>query len=254
MRKFSAAILSVAAIAQIAWADWQIVSTSNQPSSIAGVEYCRLNAENSGERAVLQAAVVSAKSTRLEVIDNPGGNDSLAEAMKRENCIAGVNGGYFDPAFKPIGLLVSNETIISPLTRARLLKGVLCSSVRGIEIVRLGEFSRNRKLDSAIESGPFLVDLGRHVSGLDQTRRARRTFAAVGRHGRAMLGICSELTLDQLAILLSSVSLREDFKIWRALNLDGGSSSAFWFQRKDGSAISVPEEKTVRDFVGIAAK
>jgi hypothetical protein len=45
-----------------------------------------------------------------------------------------------------------------------------------------------------------------------------------------------------------------DFKIQRALNLDGGSSSAFWFRKNDGSAFSIAEEKTVRDFVGIVAK
>ena len=45
-----------------------------------------------------------------------------------------------------------------------------------------------------------------------------------------------------------------DFKIQRALNLDGGSSSAFWFRKNDGSAFSIAEEKTVRDFVGIVAR
>ena len=254
MRKFSAALFSIVAVGHAAWADWQVVSTSNQPSRIAGIEYRRVGVENSGERAIIDAVLVSPKAARLEVFDNPGGNDTLAEVMRREKCVAGVNGGYFDTAFKPIGLLVSRGRIISPLARARLLKGVLCSSARGIEIVRVGEFSRNRKLDCAIESGPFLVDLGWHVSGLDRTRSARRSFAAVSRDGQAALGICSEVTLDQLASLLSAVPLGGNFKIWRALNLDGGSSSAFWFQGKDDDVISIPEEKTVRDFVAITTK
>ena len=45
-----------------------------------------------------------------------------------------------------------------------------------------------------------------------------------------------------------------NFKIHRALNLDGGSSSAFWFKRADGSVFSIPEQKTVRDFVAIVPK
>jgi hypothetical protein len=38
------------------------------------------------------------------------------------------------------------------------------------------------------------------------------------------------------------------------MNLDGGSSSAFWFAREDGSAFSIAGRKPVRDFVGVAPK
>ena len=39
-----------------------------------------------------------------------------------------------------------------------------------------------------------------------------------------------------------------------AMNLDGGSSTGFWFARENGSEFSIPEQKPVRDFVGIVAK
>jgi len=57
-----------------------------------------------------------------------------------------------------------------------------------------------------------------------------------------------------LAKILATPSLAEDLKIERALNLDGGSSSAFWFARENGSAFSISEQKSVRDFVGIVPK
>jgi hypothetical protein len=38
------------------------------------------------------------------------------------------------------------------------------------------------------------------------------------------------------------------------MNLDGGSSSAFWFAREDGSVYSIPGRKPVRDFVGVVPK
>ena len=138
--------------------------------------------------------------------------------------------------------------------RGRLLTGVLCSSDRGIEIVRLGEFSRKQKLNAAVECGPFLIDLGNRIRGLDVTRSARRTFAAVARGGKAALGVSSDLSLAQLSEALSTISLRDDFKIRRALNLDGGSSSAFWFARETGGAFSIREQKPVRDFVAVVPK
>jgi hypothetical protein len=36
--------------------------------------------------------------------------------------------------------------------------------------------------------------------------------------------------------------------------LDGGSSSAFWFKRLNGTAFSIAEQKPVRDFVAVVAK
>jgi hypothetical protein len=135
-----------------------------------------------------------------------------------------------------------------------LLTGVLSSSALGIQIVRLSEFARKQKLDAGLECGPFLVDLGAAVRGLDKTRSARRTFAAVDRRDHAALGICSEVSLGEIGKILSNASIAPDFKIWRALNLDGGSSSAFWFKRNEGSVFSIPEQKTVRDFVGVVPR
>ena len=256
MRKPSAVLVALFITAAGAGGQWQIVSGNTETSATAGIEHRQVVIQDprKSARATIDVALIAAKSGKLRVIDNRNGADGLADAMRRENCLAGVNGGYFDPNFKPIGLLITDGAVISPLTRARLLTGVLCASSNGIEIVRLGEFSQKRKLDAAVECGPFLIDLGRRIRGLDDTRSARRTFAALARGGKAALGVCSDVTLAQLSDVLSNVGLRDDFQIWRALNLDGGSSSAFWFARREGDAFSIPEEKIVRDFVAVVPK
>ena len=92
------------------------------------------------------------------------------------------------------------------------------------------------------------------IGGLNDSHLARRTFAATTTSNRALLGVCSEVSLAELSKILATTSLAEDLKVERALNLDGGSSSAFWFARENGSAFSIPERKPVRDFVGIIAK
>ena len=256
MRGPSAVFIALFVLATGARGEWQIVAGNTEASVTAGVEHQQVviqDFENSGQ-ATIDVALIAAKSGKLRVIDNPAGAETLADAIQRRNCVAGVNGGYFDPNFRPIGLLVSEGVVISPLTRARLLTGVLCDSSNGIEIVRLREFSQKRKFDDAVECGPFLIDLGKRIRGLNDTRSARRTFAALARGGNAALGVSSDLSLAQLSEALSTISLRDDFKIRRALNLDGGSSSAFWFARKEGDAFSIPEEKAVRDFVAIVPK
>jgi exopolysaccharide biosynthesis protein len=252
--KLRAALVALVFANSVALADWQV--TSSNTESAAGVEHRHLELEDSarGEHATLDLAVFSQKRSNLRVIDSASGSESLAKAMARENCVAGVNGGYFDTNFKPLGLRVIDATITSPLMRARLLTGVLCASSRGISLLRVAEFSRKAKVNAAIECGPFLVDGGEPVPKLDPERSARRTFAAATRSEKTALGVSSELTLAELGRILTNRSLAHNLKIWRSLNLDGGSSSAFWFRRNDGSVFSISEEKSVRDFVGIAAR
>ncbi len=255
MRKLSAAILFTL-VATVSRAEWKVISAQTESSSAPGLEHRYVVLEDSatGERASTEFTLFSAKSFTLRIVDQPAEpRIDLAEAMRREKCLAGVNGGYFDPDYKPIGLLIVDGKIIAPAQRARLLSGVLSASPGKIQISRFGEFSRRQKIDSAVECGPMIVDLGLAVRGLEATRPARRTFAAVAAGDRTALGFCSDVTLTDLANILAA-QVTSNFKIQRALNLDGGSSSAFWFKRKDGNAFSIPEQKTVRDFIAVALR
>ncbi len=241
-------------VAGAAHADWKVLSVEAE-SGRAGIEHRHIVVENTAadQRADLDLAVFSGKSCALRVIDNPEGQ-TLAEVLKRENCACGVNGGYFDANFEPIGLRIVNEQIIAPLRRARLITGVLMASPRGVQIVRSREFSRPQKIATAIQCGPFLVDASQRVRGLNDSQRARRTFAATAPHERALLGVSSVVSLADLAQILGTTPIDPDSKITRALNLDGGSSSAFWFLREDGSAFSIPGQKPVRDFVALVPR
>jgi uncharacterized protein YigE (DUF2233 family) len=173
--------------------------------------------------------------------------------MRREKYVCAVNGGYFDEQFKPIGLRIVNSQMLTPLKRARLITGVLFATRRGVQIVRAREFSQRQKIEAAIQCGPFLVDRSQRVGGLNNSQHARRTFAATATNERALLGFCSEVSLADLANILATTPIA-DLKIQRAINLDGGSSSAFWFARENGSVFSIPEQKPVRDFVGVLPK
>jgi exopolysaccharide biosynthesis protein len=243
------------ALAATAQADWTILSTASEPG-LDGVAHSHVALENpvGSERVTVDLAIFSTKSCTLRVLQNEGGAGSLGEMMRHEKCLAGVNGGYFNENFAPLGLRIANGQMIAPLQRARLITGVLVASPRGVQIVRSREFSRRLGVSAAIQCGPFLVDRGQPISGLNDSRLARRTFTATTSSSRALVGVCSEVSLAELAKMLATTSLAEDLKIGRALNLDGGSSSAFWFARENGSAFSISEQKSVRDFVGIISK
>jgi uncharacterized protein YigE (DUF2233 family) len=254
VRKLSSVALFLSFVSA-APAQWAQISSQAEPSPNKGLEhrYIVVEDSNSGERASLELAIFSAKSCRLRVIDQVSEPRlDLEEVMARGNFLAGVNGGYFDPQYNPIGLLIVDGTVIAPLQRGRLLSGVLSASAKKIQIWRVAEFSLTQRPDAAVEAGPMIIDLGKTVRGLESTKLARRTFAVVG-GDKTALGFCSDVTLADLSNILAAVSIPQ-FKIQRVLNLDGGSSSAFWFKRANGSTFSIAEQKPVRDFVAVVAK
>ena len=226
-------------------------STTTETSSVAGIEHRRiaLTETSSGDEATVDLALFSAKSATLRVIDNPKGESDLAVAARRTRAVAGVNGGYFDPQNAPVGLLISEGKSIAPLRKARLLSGVLVVTKTRVEVIRPAEYSSRKNAIAALQCGPFLVDGGKAVTGLNDTRPARRTFVFTSGPDRGAIGFCSTVTLAQLGEILATPEL----KVQRALNLDGGSSSAFWFNGERG-VVSIPEQKTVRDFVIVTPK
>jgi len=241
--------LSLFALTASAQSEWKILSVESELGR-AGIEHRHIVVENTaaGQRPDVDVAIFSSRSCTLRLIDNRDGQ-TLAGIMKREKCACGVNGGYFDANFEPIGLRIVNEKMVAPLRRARLITGVLLALPRGVQIVRAREFSPRQRIAAAIQCGPFLVDASQRVRGLNDSALAGRTFAATGTNHRALLGVCSDVSLADLATILAITPITADLKIERAINLDGGSSSAFWFARENGSAFSLPEQKPVRDFV-----
>lgn len=243
-------------LAPLARAEWKAVSAEPQGTGAAGVVHLVTEVEETerGERVTLHFAVFSTKTATLRVIDDPDDvHLDLAGTMRREKCIAGVNGGYFDPEYAPVGLLISDGRVVAPQRKARLLSGVV-SVVKGrVQIQRAAEFSAKAKPSAARQCGPFLVEDGRAIVGLNDTKSARRTFVLTGTGERAAIGFSSHVTLAELGAILATPGVAADLKVQRALNMDGGSSSGFWFAG-DGAPFSIREHKTVRDYLAIVAR
>jgi uncharacterized protein YigE (DUF2233 family) len=253
-KSFSVAALLLLLVAS-AHAAWTISSSETEKGAAAALEHRRMVLTETGteDDATLDLALFSMKSATVRVIDNPAGADDLAAVMRTTRGLAGANGGYFDPQNAPVGLLITDGKLLAPLRKARLLSGVLAVTKGRVELLRSAEYSARKGASGALQCGPFLVDGGQVVPGLNNSRSARRTFVLTGGPDRAALGFCSSVTLAQLGQILATPKLMTDLKVQRALNLDGGSSSAFWFAGERG-VVSIPEQKTVRDFVVIVPK
>lgn len=249
MRFFLATLFAWLAIANCVRAEWKVAQAACENSPNESIAHWQTIAEDPANdaRAELHFAVFAINAVTLRVIDQPNESPAdLATTMTRLHALAGVNGGYFDPENAPVGLLVSGGRKISPTSSARLLGGVLWASATRIDITRATHFKMSGAIKNAVQCGPLLVERGEPIAGLNDTRAARRTFAAVDGRGHVALGVSSCVSLGQLAQILRLTNLAGTRSFVRALNLDGGSSSAFWL---DG--FSIPEHKPVRDFVAL---
>jgi uncharacterized protein YigE (DUF2233 family) len=205
----------------------------------------------------IRLAGVSFPSSKsiFRVVDNPPGNrQSLSSALAAVGAVAGSNGGYFHKDFTPLGLVVSRGEIIHRFERARLLSGVLAVRHGRMELVRSGKFKLGSDVQEALQAGPWLVEKGVPVAGLDDTRTARRTIVANDGKGQWALIATSSITLADASQLLCAKGIAGPLKIANALNLDGGSSTALQAGLPPAILIDLAALGAVRSYLTIAPR
>jgi uncharacterized protein YigE (DUF2233 family) len=184
---------------------------------------------NGEVEVVLRAAIFDDERFEFKVVDNPPGSSvSLGDAAVQVGALAGVNGGFFSQEREPLGGYVVGGVLIQRARSNRLLTGVVGQRGQRLFIERFQRFRYGRDVREMIQAGPFLVEEGRSVIGLNTKHRARRTAVASDGSGRWALISIDNVTLYEMANLLSQERIGDDFKVDLALNLDGGSSSGCW--------------------------
>ena len=143
---------------------------------------------------------------------------------------AAINGGFFTPEGKPLGLLVASGIKRGSLNNSSLGAGIFISSKNKSAIVRRELYAPSsvaNNVENLLQAGPMLVEHGKATSGLsDQNERPRSFIAWDGKHHWA-IGHIHSSTLAGVAKALSETSLN-GFKASTVLNLDGGRSSDLW--------------------------
>jgi hypothetical protein len=192
-----------------------------------------------GKRAVAHLALFNSRAFRLEVVDfggdSNGAGATLAAALGAAGCPAGVNGGFFHPNRRPAGLVIAQARRINRFETARLLSGVIYSDGEGIHLMRRGRLQDHPRIDALLQSGPYLVEDARAVRGLSASDPRRRTFIATDWRGRWAIGTTlGPLTLADLAECLASPGALLPWRVDRAPNFDGGTSSGFYLAGQAG--------------------
>jgi hypothetical protein len=191
----------------------------------------------------------------FRVIDNPPEDrQPLQLALPSVGAFAGSNGGYFHKDFTPVGLVISGGKTVHPFERAKLLSGVLVVRKGHIEIVRSGHFKSGADVQEALQAGPWLVEKGAPVTGLNDERLARRTIVATDGKGHWALIAISPVTLAGAARTLCLKGVTGSWMIAHALNLDGGSSTALRAVYEERALIDIAHFGPVRNYLAIVRR
>ncbi len=263
---FALAVASGCLLVPRAQAQWKLAGSETFPAAGEGIIHlCQTIQETGGNEGLLGPKKVSVHFVRFDarrytfrVLDQGTmGRDNLAEVMRKNHCLAGTNGGYFAPDFEPVGLLLSDGHLLNrPQRSPRVLTGALIAGQGRISFRRATEPLPGKNASQAVQAGPFLVEDGKIVEGLNNLRSARRTAVVTDGDNEWALVSTSSVTLAELgSILADSALMPGGMKVRRALNLDGGSSTALWVQRPGAEApFYLSEFGIVRDFVGIVPR
>ncbi len=151
--------------------------------------------------------------------------DNASNYWQDDNNSIIINGGFFSRDFSPVGYYKVNNKIINKHTSPKLSGFVGIKNTGKIALLSKRDLAQKTDNDytSLMQSGPYIIDpngiIGIHNNN---HKRYQRTVIASTRSGDILVISTAPISLYHLAH-----ALHEEFpEIERALNLDGGPSSA----------------------------
>ena len=170
----------------------------------------------------------------LQVADQPGGTGSRWTTAKQagiaRGAVAAINGGFFTPEGKPLGMLIESGKKRGHINRSSLGAGIYLTDSTRSAIIRREVYqksSENWRVRHLLQTGPMLAENKRPVSGLSKNNRRPRSFIAWDGKHHWTIGYAESCSLDKLSQALANRT-PGGFEISVAVNLDGGRSSDLW--------------------------
>lgn len=149
-------------------------------------------------------------------------SNNVANFVKTSQAWLGVNGGFFDPNFQPIGLRMNQGIVRNPIQNTSWW-GIFFTRNNQAYIVGKNDFKASKNIDFAVQSGPRLLINGQ-VANL-KPGFANRTALGIDGHGNVVVLVTDNapMTTEDLAVLM-----KDQLGCVNALNLDGGSSTQLY--------------------------
>ena len=197
---------------------------------------------NSKKMAVSIIRVTDVK--KITLIPNFTDKNSALNILTKNKCNSLTSGGFYSKENYPLGLFIINSKVISKEIQSLLFNGFFFVDVN--ENVGIRREIPDNNFRFAIQSGPILMENGESLSfKINNDEEARRIAVAINREGNIFFIAVYNRESNLQGPLLSELpefvkiageKINENFEI--ALNLDGGSASAFYSENISLSELS----------------
>lgn len=149
------------------------------------------------------------------------------------NCKALISGGFYTPENKPTGLFIHKGAMLRDRNVSDLLNGIV--GVTFGEKAFIGTKYPVGSTRIALQSGPLLISANKPQSlGLKNDSNDRRMVAALtADNSLVFMAFYSDVSrfggplLEELPEIVSAFAKQKNFEFSDAINLDGGTASAF---------------------------
>jgi uncharacterized protein YigE (DUF2233 family) len=167
------------------------------------------------------------------LIPNFNNKQTFSEIIDMKGCKAAINGSFYATDYSPLGLFQVGTQNLSRETTSTLMNGFITSSDTGD--VDIASVSPAGEASFSLQSGPLLIlDNNALALKIANDEFARRSVFLRDTNGifRFLIAydqeeLFSGPLLATLPNVLEAFAAQEGMHIEQAINLDGGSASAF---------------------------
>lgn len=169
----------------------------------------------------------------ISLIANFTQKTSVQSIIESSQCVAGVNGGFYDTQNKPLGYFLTDSYTHNVIQSALFNGYFVISSDNNASVASSLSLGTRRV---GLQSGPLLfTDSRKQPLRIQNDEHARRIVAAVTSDDAVLFIVLYESEssfngpfLADLPSFIDALNTKESLRIVDALNLDGGSASAFY--------------------------
>jgi len=187
----------------------------------------------SGEKEYELSAILIKDPEKLHLYPNFAEKLTSDEAIIEHKCASITSGGLYTKESTPIGLFIAEGKQLKSKMQSSFFNGIFSQTFDGKPTIGKEFVGNNIKI--SIQSGPILITNGK--SQLFEKRNdeeARRVVIGITQNNEIILmalykkdSVFIGPSLEELPELIQNFSEKTEINMISALNLDGGSASAF---------------------------
>lgn len=164
------------------------------------------------------------RQTNLRLVANFDQPQRSEELKWESGCQVLINAGFYTPERKPIGWWESEGVILGNVVENELFNGFIYGNNQGTNIAKQ---KPTASVTWGVQSGPILIWDEKLISlKIRNDQLARRMVMGINDQSLVFLGV-EQALLAKLPQVVESLAQQKGIKLTRAINLDGGSASAF---------------------------